>query len=252
MYKAYSDLPLIVVTKSPFDMKTPYTYGIIIYCTVNERWLMVQRRHSVALSSILKGTYTPSSVPSFIKSMTREERGIISQALQSQDELERVMKDVGVSGSSHSTFIWNKMNQTRQIIERSISLYSDEENQLRWLWPKGYKDERFDLEDSPCNIAMRELKEEVGIEEIPHPYIISHNHIEYKTRSQIGYVYPVKCWVCIIRNQVVLTPTSDSNVEVRDKRWMTTDEVRQHLQNEEIEAFEKATSIVSDTLSLSP
>src|SRR5688572_7445095 len=72
--QTYSDLPIVKIMNNPFAMEGPTSYGIICIADDTQTCLMIRRKHSIGLLSILKGFYKREDLPGYILSMNSSER----------------------------------------------------------------------------------------------------------------------------------------------------------------------------------
>ena len=246
----YSDLPLRIIISSPFEEHISQTYGMMVYAADTSRWLMIQRRHSMSLLILLKGNYCFSEIPSLVSDLVPDERDLIEKSLESRLQYASVLFHVYQDISSKPIeSAWKKLEDARPIIERALRVCPSTEKGLAWLWPKGYKRSGRVSEESR-DAAMREFKEESGLGEIGCPIVHSHESVTYTNKTMTGRVFTTQCWICVLKNEVILPEVTEDEVEVASRSWLTTEQVAECLKEPERIAFEKGREIAATIMSI--
>lgn len=262
--RRYSDLPLRVIVDSPFKEQISQTYGMLVYTASTRKWLMIQRKHSMELLLILKGSYTRELIPTLVSRLTNEEQNLIREAVTSRESYVTVLTKVYQDPNRKvNEGAWSRLREATPILIQSLQKSADQGEDLAWLWPKGYRSMTSKSEGSRDNsntewkgpeesrdAAMREFKEESGLTGISCPYTVSYESFDYAHKTVMGRVFTTRCWVCVMRDELELPAVKSTEVEVANRKWQTTEEVLQHLRGVELEAFQQGRNLVEKVLSV--
>lgn len=253
--RSYTDLPMIKMEETPFEMKGTNSYGMICYAKDSGKWLMVQRRHSIGLICLIKSFYKCVDIPEHVREMTEVERDGILRSLSSYEEFYNLVNETLVRGASggsakkesYTSAAWTRLVENKDIILRSLEKYKDVKSELAWDWPKGQQERLASGLEDPKNTAMRELIEETGIGVIKDAYTISEEFMTQSFITNMGYRYTSYFWVCILPNTIPLPEVAPKNKEVNNCSWLTTKEVEEKLSGMSLKIFSHAKRIVSTT-----
>lgn len=233
------------------------TYGIMVYAIDTAKWLMIQRRHSIGLLILLKGRFVISHIPSIVSTLTQNEMDMLHLMLKSKDDYIKIFKKVYVDVNNKNVdCTWDLLDSARELIYKSLHKYRGKNNSLEWLWAKGHPKtlligDRLVEEDAE-ETAVRELIEESGISITSQPHIISTDYVEYERLGIMGEIYMTRCLVCAIFREIDLPPVTANEIEVNDRRWMSTGEVESILCDIELKAFRQSQSITNNLLKAVP
>ena len=243
----YGDLPMRVIKKTPFANYIPQTFGLIVRAADTGKWLLIQRRHSIGLLSVLKGNFSLSNLPILFKSMTAHEVSMLSRGYQTRDTFIDLLTEVyRDTNHRYVDLTWSRLESGRELITKLIDKYRNTTVQLQWLWSKGFKRNSCYKEESMA-AAMREFKEESGIRDVG-PHMVSFDSISYEQAGLMGQTYTTRCWVMIVANELSLPPVTEKEIEVADRAWFSDDEVLERLDPELHTVFGKAQKIALSTL----
>lgn len=249
---SYDSVEYRSIKKSPFTSHSLQSYGLITMARDTQRWLLVQRKHSIELVTIIKGSYNESDLDQMISNMTHEELFRLVRSLGSYQEYKDYVATI-ISGSKikdrYLLLSYNKINNNvdkiRTYIIECISGHIDNIYQqdtfpdLEWSWVKGIKNKHCDTEDG-IDTALREFREESGID---CHHTISSRTISYHHVSLYNVVYNTKCWVTIIDKEQDLPLPEESDNEVNSRGWYTRSQVYRLIKEELAEVFTIAIGI---------
>jgi len=227
---------------------------------------------------LLKGNYTREMVPSYVSRLIPGERELLQRAMSSKDEHCLVLSEIYQSNSLRiHPNAWQQLQEASSLIMKAMER-PPLRNDLAWLWPKGYRRNHarevniesevarsiqkrtsppwsrgrprdipmmLGVPEESREVAMREFMEESGLKSIPCPYTVSYESFDYSRKTSLSRIFATKCWVCILRDELPLPPVEGNEVEVRQRKWFSTEEVEQLLEGVELEAFQKGKELVA-------
>lgn len=239
-------IPLVKIVDSPFCYDATLSYGLIFYSRSTDSWLMVQRKHTIGLISILKNLYTPVAIPTYVSEMSSE-------------ECERILKILSLNYSdSYSLFVsyvqevfgrdygrytaesWKRLNRHKSLFLRSCEL-RNRQTYPDWGWPRGHPNKGEDPKDA----AFRELFEECNVGVIVSKYQILETPIEIECISDSRYRYKYVYWVCIAEEEFSVTKGDEK--EVKNCKWVKTENVSNMIYQDISRSFTIAKMMVSKT-----
>jgi 8-oxo-dGTP pyrophosphatase MutT (NUDIX family) len=200
---------------------------------------MVKRKHSVQILSLFWGNFYPTEIPDLIFQLDDESIAIVQDALKSVENFEKHYKDLAAS-TSNSNFEKNyqKLCRHKSLIDLSIQKRCGRDEQVYqndWLWIKGQKDTK-----DTCDIqtAVREFLEESGLKEFPTCEILSQEIVvtnKFKNREYVDTF-----WIAIFEEEFDVIVPEDTEIEVSERKWFTTEEALQNIQSSHIQTIEIA------------
>ena len=205
------------------------SYGLIVYCTSNKKYLMIRRKDSFGYIDFIRGKYSPTNIFQMQKSVNEmsidEKRRIVTLPF------EQLWTDMW--GTTHNTHFRNEEYSSKQkfdaittgdnpdgiTLKDLICCSTTCWKETEWEFPKG----RRNVKERDMDCAKREFEEETGIPiskirviENILPYeetFIGTNHKSYKHKYFVG---------CIDDNLDSLTKFQKT--EVSKIEWKTFDE----------------------------
>lgn len=219
--KRKEDLPKRIVVGTTFpNVVVIRSYGLIVYNLKTKKYLMVRRKHTIDFLLLLQGRYRFSQLSLMLSKITLEEKNLLSEALLAND-FRALTLEVGFEITNQ---IKTDKNDVLQILSR-LKL----NNQLEWYWPKG----RRNYDENAFACAMREFKEEVGIELTP-----ALNKIEnpiYQSESQTYNLDKIMnyFWLYVIEDEIALPKPNSEEISMTG--WFSIEEVRKHISENEYE-----------------
>lgn len=255
------------------------SYGVICYklCynpednTIYPKYLFVQRRDSLSFIEFMRGKYDVNNIKYILKLfsfMTEEERHkihsmtydeLLKDMWKKSGSINRDYNDAKVKYGILKNGVYIK-NQKNDIIffnmEYILSHSKSEYNETEWGFPKG----RRNINEDDINCALREFKEETGINlkhvRISHtvkPFeevFLGTNKVRYKHVYYVG-----KYQSSLFDNDKVYQDepivTSSNCMEIRDIKWLTYNEAQSKIRDiniERKELFKRLNHIVLKTI----
>lgn len=225
-YKSYSDLPIIRIVDNPFLLEGPTSYGLICIAKETQTCLMVRRKHSIGLLSILKGFYKREDIPEYVSRMNLEERKYILRCLTSVEEFRVVAIEInGYINKAYEKDSYEYLLSCRELIHRSLELYSDKIPELDYSWPKGLKN----VHEIGFIAAIRELLEESGVNSLDVRFVISDETVSCPIASNLGYMYNSIYWVCVLDSEFKIPNVNENEIEVSERDWIPISDIEKHL-----------------------
>ena len=204
----------------PFCSRTTRSYGLAVYALDTKKWLLVQRKHTVAFLTIVRGRYRVSNLKLLIPKLTEEECQKLYDYINYGYN---IFEDIEMS--IHSiTYAKKRLDKDKHVIIKILNnnfCYG----KLLWTFPKGkreYKIFEVGSFETSFDCALREFLEEVEIE-LPEPNKVSINNLYEKIKIDNGYTIEGYYWIYVIDNEISITKPSHHE-EVADRKWFNLDE----------------------------
>ena len=222
--------PHRIILDTPFLCKSTISYGLIVYAKNTKKWAIVQRRHSIEFMVFIRGIYRITHLPFLLSCIMEDESKSIQKCLCGGPELFRKLYltelHLPQEGLEYALI---RMAESRNIVLNLLTNLNLENNVLDWNWPKGrmsYSTDPFSRE-SAFDCAVREFSEEVEIT-LPSHIFISDTYVTETVSTITGRNIEARYWIYIISDEVPM-PVQNDNFEVRDKKWVTTEECQSLL-----------------------
>lgn len=247
----YSDLPLYLISNSPFSHNTPTSFGLIVYAIDTQRWFLVRRRHSASLIILLWGCYQQANIPDIIASLANNEVPMVIDAMTSKYKYAAVLFDVHHDlNTKNIDYGYARLQESQDIINKCLEKRDKDQVILTdWFWAKGHR-KQYPVEGH-IEAAMREFKEESGIKDITCPYTICFDPIKFLSRGITGRYHQCVLWVCVFKNEIPAPEPDDEEIEVSERKWMTYEEAMSVLPGTQSETLIEAEEKIKSILSLS-
>jgi 8-oxo-dGTP pyrophosphatase MutT (NUDIX family) len=220
-----------LVINAPYQNKNVISYGLIVYAEDTQKWLLVQRRHSIEYIALIRGMYRLTHLPIFFDKMTREEIRTVQTYFTSNEKFKELYNSMYLE----DTYLDYALLRREENAELILNLVNQPRpgKELDWNWPRGRINYNRLLErERPFMCALREFAEEVEVE-LPQAIRVSPNYISELIHSYIGRNIECRYWLYIIPHEFEL-PSISENLEVSDRKWMSTAEATQNLTNHEL------------------
>lgn len=213
-----------LIINTPFNPKNIISYGLIVFCLSTQKWLIVQRKHSVEFILYMKGNYKISHLPILFSKITKNEIDIILKCIYYDknyffliyiNELNFDYKEL--------EYAFARFLQTSNIILKIIknNYHKFSKNILSWNWPKGRLNFSGFKENS-FQCACREFFEEVEIE-LPKPIYLSNNFISNTTKTLNNLSIESRYWIYIIDEEINIPPVK-YHLEISNRKWVSKTE----------------------------
>lgn len=236
------------IVSSPYKKSIPTTYGVMVVARDTGRWLMMKRKHSISLTTLLRGRFSLSHTPEIVSKLTNDECDIIERILQyGQVEYLKVMETVYGDMIKDKETPWYHFKHASDLIWRSLDKYAEPgytKPQLPYLWAKGHK--LFNTNESDIACAFRELGEESGFTYLPKGSITLDTPVSYSQEGFFG-TYSTTCWICIFSNEISIPDVNYDDVEVADRKWISLEDSCNVLSKTEYSALLEASSYLGTT-----
>ena len=89
-----------IVYYNPHRLKHICSFGIVAYCLVTERYLVVQRRYSANYLTFLRGAYRRSNLPRLIMGMCNDELKMIRRVIFRQVNIHELLHLIMPAGDN--------------------------------------------------------------------------------------------------------------------------------------------------------
>ena len=201
-----------LILNTPFQSTNIKSYGLMVHAINTDKWLTVQRRHSVAYMIYMSGGYRLSQVGIMFSNMTEEEVNKIATMTPEEynTEYKSLQYSAGLEYSKH-----------RHIQSKHIAENHKVFSELEWTWPKGQAHNR----ETQIQTAIREFEEEAQTK-LPQGNI--RKKMTTNIKGLFGKTITTTCWVYDVEEQFD-TFTSKSNTEIVDCMWVNSQDLGCHL-----------------------
>lgn len=210
-----------LVLDTPFSSRSTISYGLIVYAKNTQRWVIIQRKHSVEFLLFIRGLYRLTHLPLLLSCITMGEADVIKRCIYGgpatfkQIFLEELQLDE--SGLKYALI---RMAESRNVVTGLLDKLDLSQNQLKWTWPKGRLQISSERE-TPFACAKREFTEEVELF-LPSPLFISDTYVSESVCTITGRNIESRYWIYVIPEEISMTsPTG--HPEVSNRQWVSTD-----------------------------
>ena len=168
---AYHSFPGRVITKSPFEVSTKISYGIIVFVWQTRKWLLVKRAYTTNFLRIVEGSYRNSELKDVLSGVTLPELRSLQALSHNSFKFNAMFKTV-FPNKTLEELVYSKERflAIREAI-RNFSLSSLHDKASVWQFPCMKSGEN---DENPTDVALRALKAQAGLE------------VSYKEKSFLG------------------------------------------------------------------
>lgn len=207
---------------NPHRRRHIISYGIVAYAKDTERYLVVRRRFSPHYLIFLSGSYRISNMPLLLLGMTQEELRLIRRMLYNNIEYQDVVKLVlPLVDMKYAVCRWTRHQDEICRLLNHIQHTTDSPAEPEWLFPKG----RSEWNEAPLTAALREFREETGVEVNDTDLVILNEHpITITHMADNDFIYETQYFVACVSSELVL-PATFTNFEIAFRRWHTRQEL---------------------------
>lgn len=197
---SYSDLVLRKIITRPVKCVPHKSYGIILYNLETQKWLMIQRKHTVEFLCIIKGRYPLSCIPEKLGRLTNRELNCIRDIINGGRDryMKIILETYHKVKNIEST--WTHFSYSISLISKCILMIENSNRELPYLWAKGNRNYNSDETDFGC--AMRELEEESGITKLPDDMLVIDRITQYDNEK--SQTFTTDCWICVIQAEIAI------------------------------------------------
>lgn len=235
---SYEELPHRITISSPFSEKRIFSYGIIPYARDTGRWLIVQRKHTPAFVTILKGNYRNAYLRLLLQGITKEELEILRMMIGHQELVYRYHNKI-FTPVNHDEVRYAADRFLSPYFAHCLELSKDNPENSEWIWPRG----RPKIHEDPLDCAMREFQEETGVT-IDREVLISPVRFVESLRSLNGRVYETTCWLAVFQTERELDDIADKQREILRAEWTDAETARQRLGSSRGKILDQAIEII--------
>lgn len=218
--------PLRRIISTSYEHHKITSYGLVVYSKKNKKWIMVRRKHSIEYVMLMKGRYEKSFIPVLLKGLTLEEIKNLEKFLLNSSYYFNEIKKFNKPGVFHLNNCYDLFKNCKDVITTVLNKMKKDKftwYELQWEWPKGMCDKN----ESGINCAIREFKEEVGID------ISNFSAKVYSLKSQNNLysdkIIELYFWLYIIDDDFIINPCEEEDFEISERKWMTEKEVYEVL-----------------------
>lgn len=207
----YSQLPDRCILSTPFHRKKHSSYGIILYCTSTQRWLLVRPKYSYAYFLFVSGMYRKTDIKTIMSFMTKEEILLVKDLYFGIKHF----KDI-YYGQNYEHAL-ERFYQIRPCLRPYFSFSGVDTTP--WTFPKG----RLEHRETPWQCSLREFNEETGLDIFSlKAQCLCQDPIVETYVSFDHELYETKCWLYKIDEEVELVHPIGN--EIDERRWVSTEE----------------------------
>lgn len=230
-----------LIINSNFNIKPIISYGLIVYAKNTDRWVLVQRKHSVEFILYMKGWYELSYLSILLNNITLDEKYIIYNCLSKDPEyfINVYLNELYLPADDLS-YALIRVYETYDIVINLINHINTCNNELSWNWPKG-RINNIPKKENSFDCAKREFEEEVEINLPPYTYL-SDNYLTENINTVCRRNIESRYWIYVIDNEITI-PEIKNNHEVSNRKWATTDECFTLIKHKKF--FEQVVDIVT-------
>lgn len=235
-----------LILNTPFSSRSTISYGLIVYAKDTQRWVIIQRKHSIEFLLFIRGLYRLTYLPFLLSHVTDVEADVIRKCLEGGPAIfEQVYLhelDLEEKGLAYALI---RMAESRTITMNLLSKLDFSQNDLSWSWPKGRQSysgfaDTTDRE-TPFACARREFIEEVEIK-LPPPLFISDSYLSTNFHTLTGRTIESRFWIYVIPTEIPIPPI-ESHPEVSNRLWVDTETCAKLIPRNSI--FKEVLSIVA-------
>lgn len=205
-----------IIMDSTCNSRKIISYGLIVYAIDINKWILVQRKHSVEFLLFIRGTYRLTLLPFILTAFTQHEVDLLKRFYIDNDYLlEFINKELDLD-EENTSYALTRFKDSKKIVQHYIEVLDFSKNALQWTWPKGRINVDCNLE-SGYECAIREFKDEVEID-LSKPKYLSENYFTENILTVSGRNIESRYWLYIIDKHVEI-PKITLHDEVSDRRW---------------------------------
>lgn len=217
-----------LIVNSPFSGHTIISYGLIVYARNTDKFIIIQRKHSVEFLILIRGFYRKSYLPILLNKLTETELDKLKQFVNNPLEfIAYYLTDLKLNLKGLS-YAHKRFKELLPLLPTLLSNISVSNNQLAWSFPKGRMEVSV-FQETPFECAMREFIEEVEVQLPPATYI-SDNYLTHNIHTITGRDIQSRFWIYVVENEFPLPKIQDHD-EIVDRIWVTRQEC-QYLLND--------------------
>ena len=220
-----------LIINTPFIERSIISYGLIVYAKQTQTWAVIQRKHSVEFLLYIRGSYKISQLPLLLSKITPEEKDMVLNCLSDINYCKNIFLNVVKMSKNDWEYASLRLTETSHIALLIIMACDVSKNELAWNWPKG-RIHISSKRETPMACARREFNEEVEVV-LTQPLYISDKYISEILRTSSGRVIEARYWIYIIENEIAM-PELHEHPEVSARRWVTTDECYNLINNKSL------------------
>lgn len=199
------------------------SYGVVLYSTNDDKYLAVKKRHTYAYSRLLCGIYKDINQYELLEQLTVKEAIKIILNGKNINSYTRLLSDIGIQHNRYNINIsFDKISRCDTVNKcKELLLNGKLSDSIQWTWPKGNKNKG----ESNIICAIRELKEETGVDINTIPYTIKGECLCNSFKSEDLIEYRVRVFVIHTPNIIDLRYEYDRE-EIDIVKWITLDELK--------------------------
>lgn len=218
---------IIVWTEIPSMSRQ--SFGLIVICETTRRTLLVQMKDSPEFLHFARGFFRKSDIPSILLCCTENEHNLIRQICDCEPSkrrsvLENILRE-RFSEEQISKFLDTSLRRISDdiaSIKEGLLSISPQENHY-WLWPKG----GINKEESPIDCAIRETREESGVEISKDQISFDYGSLSVESISFFGSTFKTCYYVAFVDSEI---ESKDFDVkEISKVEWVSLDEAKKRV-----------------------
>ena len=218
-----------IVTQNPFENNKIISYSLIVYAKKTQRYVILQRKHSVEFLLTLSGHYRPSLLLFFLPKMTNEECQLLKQLLyQDKSYFYNIYVHVVGLNKKDVDYAYTRFLESQEPIDEFLKT-NHHMSDLQWTWPKG----RLNVNEDGLSCAHREFLEETEIL-LSEPLYLSDQPILVESFKSLSCkVIETYGWLYVIEDEIPFPPLINHK-EVNDRKWVSLTQALQMLNQENL------------------
>ena len=242
----YDDLPNLTVHFNPHRQRHITSFGIVAYCAVTDRFLLVQPRYTANYLTLLRGAYRRTNLRRLVTGMCMDELKMIRRVIFRQVSIYDLLHIVA-PGVDHDYVAMRFENHESDIL-RLINEAQNAPETLEhpnWLFPKG----RPNRHEAPYDTALREFTEETGVN--MELEALNTNPIIGYYVADNDFIYESRYWVIECPAELEL-PGKFRSSEILARAWVDRGECLDRLRAQHTSIFQDACRQIKIELKLNP
>jgi ADP-ribose pyrophosphatase YjhB (NUDIX family) len=235
----YNSLPDRIIVSVPFYRKHFVSYGIIAYCKLTKRWLLIRPKYTYYFITYLSGNYRKADLSVLISGMTKRELDVLRKLYNGTVFFEDVYKGYTLKQSK------KRFEETRDILRPYLYTFSSKifETQGSENTPFAFPKGRLNSNETSHECAIREFVEETGLS-LNNATCVSFAPITEKYTSFDQYVYETKFWIYTFEEEPKLDSCSEQEHEIEERKWCNITEATSLLDKSKLGILYEAKKIL--------
>ncbi len=233
--KDYLSLPNRHIVTTTLNKKKHSSFGIMLYCSETDSWLLVRSKYSYAYNLFLSGMYRKTDLLTILQNMTKEELATVAGLYVGNVKLHELYR-----GTNFQCAL-ERFYNIRDTLRSSLTNINAKQA-TPWTYPKG----RLEKKESILQCAIREFSEEAGFDVNTVGTLISNSSYYEKYISFDHEVYETTCWLYVTEKEIALEkPLGD---EIIERCWTKTCDLIDKISSTKYEMMQQAIQLLKNNV----